>query len=109
MAAVGAAALLLLPFVVFKANRIVPGDARSLLQVLPLWAALACEATLIVVAVAALAACDGRVRLAAALLGVVVVALAVAAAGDALTPAGQQGGAGRARQRLLGAADRAWA
>ncbi|MFI4914861.1 MAG: hypothetical protein ACHQAR_06695, partial [Steroidobacterales bacterium] len=68
VAAVGAAALIGLPFVVFKANRILPGDARSLLQVLPIWAALACDATLIVVAAAALAASDGRVRLAAALL-----------------------------------------
>ncbi len=90
VAAVGAAALIGLPFVVFKANRILPGDARTLLQVLPIWAALACDATLLVVAAVALAASNGRVRLAAALLGLVVVALAVAAAGNALTPAGNK-------------------
>ena len=33
--AAGAAALLCLPFVLFKANRILPGDPRGLLQVLP--------------------------------------------------------------------------
>ena len=77
-----------LPFVVFKANRILPGDACTLLQVLPIWAALACDATLLAVAAVRACASNGRVRLAAALLGLVVVALAVAAAGNALTPAG---------------------
>ncbi|MGC2462020.1 MAG: ABC transporter permease [Steroidobacteraceae bacterium] len=79
-----------LPFVVFKSNRIVPGDPRGLLEVLPMWAALACHATLILVAIVALGVCNARGRLAAALLGVVVVALAVAAAGNALTPAGNK-------------------
>ena len=37
VAAVGAAALLWLPFVVFKLNRILPGDARTLAQVVELW------------------------------------------------------------------------
>jgi osmoprotectant transport system permease protein len=88
VAALGAAALLCLPFVVFKANRILPGDARSLLQVLPSGAALACYAALLVVGIGALALTDGRIRLAAALFGILVVALAVAAAGNALTPPG---------------------
>jgi len=90
VAGLGAAAWIGLPFVVFKANRILPGDARSLLQVLPIWAVLACDLTLMLVAAAALTAGDGRVRLAAALLGIVVVALAVAAAGNVLTPAGNK-------------------
>ena len=55
-----------------------------------MWAALACHATLILVAIGALGVCNARGRLAAALLGVVVVALAVAAAGNALTPAGNK-------------------
>jgi osmoprotectant transport system permease protein len=90
LAAAGAAALVFLPFVVFKANRIVPGDPRSLLQVLPAWGAFACEAALLLAALAALAVSNARVRLAAALVGVVALALAVAAAGDALTPAGSK-------------------
>jgi len=83
---VGVAALLILPFVVFKANRIVPGDARSLLQILPLWAALAFYAVLVVVAITALGVASARVRLAVALVGVAAVALVIGAAGDALTP-----------------------
>ncbi len=88
--AAGAAALAFLPFVVFKANRIVPGDPRGLLQVLPLWAALACYACLILVAIVALGVSNARVRLCAALLGIFAVAAAVAAAGNALTPAGDK-------------------
>jgi osmoprotectant transport system permease protein len=90
LAAVGAAALLLLPFVVFKANRIVPGDPRSLSQVLPAWATFACGAPLALAAVVAVAMRDARLRLAAALLGLVAVALAGAAVADALTPAGNR-------------------
>jgi osmoprotectant transport system permease protein len=83
---VGAAGLLLLPFVDFKANRILPGDPRDLAQVLPLWAALGCQATLAAVAAVALLAANAPLRLAAALAGVVVVAAALAAAANALTP-----------------------
>ena len=90
LSAVGALALLLLPFVVFKANRIVPGDPRTLVQVLPAWAAFGCYALLLAVALIALAVGDARVRLVAALAGVVVVALAAAAAGNALTPPGNR-------------------
>jgi osmoprotectant transport system permease protein len=86
----GALALLLLPFVVVKANRIVPGDARSLLQVLSAWQALACLVPLALAALAALWAANAPLRLGAALLGVAVVALAVAHAGDALTPPGNK-------------------
>ena len=85
--AAGAAALVFLPFVVFKANRIVPGDPLGLLDVLPHWAGLGCQASLILVAIAALGVANARGRLAAALLGILVVAAAVAAAGNALTPA----------------------
>jgi osmoprotectant transport system permease protein len=90
LSAAGAAALMLLPFVLVKANRIVPGDPHALGEVLPAWGALACEAALLLSAVVALGVADARVRLAAALLGVVALALAVAAAGDALTPPGNK-------------------
>jgi len=90
LSAAGAAALMLLPFVLVKANRIVPGDPHAFGEVLPAWGALACEAALLLSAVVALGVADARVRLAAALLGVVALALAVAAAGDALTPPGNK-------------------
>lgn len=90
LVAVGAAALTFLPFIVFKANRIVPGDARGLLDVLPLAPALACVAALAMIAVIASRIANARVRLAAALLGVIIVALAAAAAGNLLTPAGNK-------------------
>ena len=73
---VGAAGLLLLPFVAFKANRILPGDPRALAQVLPVWAALGCWTTLAAVAAAALLVANAPLRLTAAL----------AAAANALTP-----------------------
>ena len=83
---VGAAGLLLLPFVAFKANRILPGDPRGLAEVLPTWAALGCWATLAAVASVALLAANAPLRLAAALAGIVVTAMALAAAANALTP-----------------------
>jgi osmoprotectant transport system permease protein len=83
---VGAAGLLLLPFVTFKANRIVPGDPRGLAEVLPTWAVLGCWATLAAVAAAALLAANAVLRLAGALAGIVVTATALAVAANALTP-----------------------
>jgi osmoprotectant transport system permease protein len=88
LSAVGAAALLFLPFVAFKQNRIVPGDPLSLAEVLPAWAAFLCQMVLALVAAAALGISNARIRLGAALLGVIVLALAVAAAGNTLTPPG---------------------
>lgn len=90
LTAAGAAALIFLPFVVFKSNRIVPGDPWGLLAVLPGVAGFACLAALAVAAIAALGIANARVRLVAALLGILVVALAVAEAGNALTPAGNK-------------------
>ncbi|HVS75624.1 MAG TPA: ABC transporter permease [Steroidobacteraceae bacterium] len=83
---VGAAGLVLLPFVYFKANRIVPGDPLGLAQVLPAWAALGFRATLAAVAAVALLAANAPLRLAAGLAGIVAIAMALAAAANALTP-----------------------
>jgi osmoprotectant transport system permease protein len=85
-ALLGAVAFML-PFVVFKANRIVPGHARALGEVLPAWAAAGFDATLVLAVLVALFVASAPLRLLASLLGVVVVALAVAAAANALTPA----------------------
>jgi osmoprotectant transport system permease protein len=86
----GAAALIWLPFVVFKSNRIVPGEPRTMHEVLPLWGALGVQALLLGAAAVGLGVADARRRLAAALAGIVVLALAVAAAANALTPPGNK-------------------
>jgi osmoprotectant transport system permease protein len=86
----GGVALSTLPFVLFKANRIVPGQARALAELLPAWGTLAFAAALAVAALAALAGRSALARLAAALLGIVALALAVAAASRALTPPGDK-------------------
>ncbi len=90
LAAAGALAAIFLPFVLYKANRIVPGDPHALAQVLPAPGAWACQAILMLAALTALAVANARARLAAALLGIAAIALAVAAAGDALTPLGNR-------------------
>lgn len=83
-------ALIFLPFVVFKANRIVPGDPHGLLEVLPAWRVAATLAVLAAIGIASLVISNARVRLMAALIGVVVVAMALAASADVLTPAGNK-------------------
>jgi osmoprotectant transport system permease protein len=86
----GTAALLLLPFVVFKANRIVPGDPRGFFEAIPWLLASACALALAGSAAVAVSGARARVRLAAALIGLVALAIAVAAAGSALTPPGNK-------------------
>jgi osmoprotectant transport system permease protein len=86
----GIAAFAVLPFVVFKANRIASGDARSLFAVLPAGYALTTTAIVALVAATAAGVANARIRLIAALVGVVVVALTLGAAADALTPAGNR-------------------
>ena len=90
VSAVGAAAVLWLPFVVFKPNRILPGDPHALAQVLPPTAAVGCLLALALVALAALGVANAWLRLGAALLGLIVVAAAVATVGNLLTPAGNK-------------------
>src|SRR5205823_506423 len=55
LTALGAAALVLLPFVVLKPNRILPGEPVAMLAALPGWGAFACQAILALAARAALA------------------------------------------------------
>ncbi len=88
--AVGAPALAFLPFVVFKQNRILPGDALSLYAALPPPAAYGCLAALIVTAITALFVRQARIRFGVALLGIVILAAAVAAAGNGLTAVGNR-------------------
>ena len=90
LTAAGAVALIGLPFVIFKSNRIVPGEPRGMHEVLPLWGALGLQFVLLGDAAVALGVADARRRLVAALAGIVVLALAVAAAANALTPPGNK-------------------
>jgi osmoprotectant transport system permease protein len=89
LTAAGAAALFL-PFVLFKANRILPGEPHHMLDTLSPTAAVGLCVALALVAIAALGVADARIRLGVALLGLIAVALAAAAAGDALTPLGNK-------------------
>ena len=84
------AAVAWLPFVVFKANRIASGSARSLFEVLPFGTALAVAGIVTVVAAIAVGVASPRSRLVAATLGVGVVAFALAAAAAGLTPPGNR-------------------
>jgi osmoprotectant transport system permease protein len=88
LAVFAAAALAFLPFVLFKANRIVPGVPRELTDVLPMSTALAVIGAVVLASLTAIGSANSLLRLATALLAVAIVSLAVAAAGDALTPAG---------------------
>ncbi|MBS0373092.1 MAG: ABC transporter permease [Proteobacteria bacterium] len=90
LAATGAVALALLPFVVFKANRIATGEARGLLNVLPPGAALGLLGTLGVAAAAQLWRSGARLRLATALAALAALLAALALAADRLTPAGDR-------------------
>ena len=87
---VGVSAALLFPWVLYKSNRVLPGVPRDLIDVLP--GADVMIGTVLMVGVAAIATfCSGaRLRLAAALLGLAVVAFTLAAASDALTPQGNR-------------------
>jgi len=86
----GALALLLLPFVDLKPNRILPGNPRLLHQVLPLAAAIAAYALLGAAGAVALLVANARVRILAAVLGLIVIGWALASGADALTPPGNR-------------------
>ena len=90
LSGVGAVALIWLPFAVFKQNRIVPGDALGLFAAVPAPVAFVCLAALFLAALTALTARHARLRFAAALLGIILLATAIAAAGDSLTPPGNR-------------------
>jgi osmoprotectant transport system permease protein len=90
LGAVVIAAIAWLPFVDFKASRIASGQPRSLFDSLPTRWALAAVASFVLCAAAATFAANIRARLVGALFGVAAVAIAVAAAADALTPPGNR-------------------
>ncbi len=82
-------ALALLPLIVFKENRIVPGVPRALHDLMPA-AAFALYFTLSVAAAVAVFVQNPRIRLLVALIGMAVLAVSIAAAANALTPDGNR-------------------
>lgn len=88
LCALGAAALLFLPFMLFKANRILPGMPHSLFATLPSATALIVLSVLLAAGGVALFVADGRIRLAAALLALLALAIALHLGANALTPRG---------------------
>lgn len=87
VAAIMAIALLAAPFVTYRANRIVGGEPRGLLDALPLWVALALAVLMLAIAMAALIIRRPSVRLAAAAGGLAMLLPAVGWAAHFVTPA----------------------
>jgi osmoprotectant transport system permease protein len=88
IAAIAAYAAFLAPFATFRANRIVPGQARSILEALPATAGPLLMAIVIVAALIALFRTPLVPRLAASVVALAALALLVGVAGTFLTPAG---------------------
>lgn len=83
-------ALLFAPLMTFRANRIVPGEARMPWEALPAPAGLLFGAILLAAAVVALLKTGPRLRLAAAVAALVALFVFAGIAGDHLTPAGDR-------------------
>ncbi|WP_196260771.1 ABC transporter permease [Pelagibacterium limicola] len=81
-----AVAGLFLPFVIFKANRIVPGEGVPLWAALPVWAAIAALVGLGSVLVIAMLRVRGELKLAASGAGLLAVVLLIGLAADTMSP-----------------------
>jgi osmoprotectant transport system permease protein len=90
LTAIATAGLAALPFVVLKANRILPGEARALTSVLDSPTLLVFCATLLATASVALRVGNPRWRLLTAIAATAVVAMTLAEAADVLTPPGNR-------------------
>jgi osmoprotectant transport system permease protein len=88
IAALAAYAALLAPFATFRANRIVPGQARSILEALPATSGPLLLAIIVIAALVALFKTPLPARLAASAVALVALALLIGVAGTFLTPAG---------------------
>ena len=78
------------PFVLFRANRIVPGKAIGLLDALPGWELSIVGVVLVAAAAMAVARLQPRFRLLISLAALGALALAIGDAADFLTPAGDK-------------------
>ena len=88
IAAIVAYGALLAPFATFRANRIVPGEARSILEALPGWASILLFAILAIAGIVALVKTPALTRLGAAVAALVALAVLVGTAAIYLTPEG---------------------
>ncbi|MDX8464118.1 ABC transporter permease [Mesorhizobium sp. VK23B] len=88
IAAIVAYATLAASFATFRANRIVPGQARSILEALPQALGVLLLAILIVGGIVALLRTPLVLRLAASVVALVALAILIGVAGGFLTPAG---------------------
>lgn len=88
IAAISAYAAFAAPFATFRANRIVPGQARSILEALPATTGALLLAIIIVAALIALFRTPLVLRLAASAVALAALALLIGVAGTFLTPAG---------------------
>ncbi|RUW61664.1 ABC transporter permease [Mesorhizobium sp. M7A.F.Ca.US.008.03.1.1] len=88
IAAISAYAAFAAPFATFRANRIVPGQARSILEALPATTGALLLAIIVVAALIALFKTPLVLRLAASVAALAALALLIGVAGTFLTPAG---------------------
>ncbi|UVK37336.1 ABC transporter permease [Mesorhizobium sp. AR10] len=88
IAAIVAYAAFLAPFATFRANRIVPGEARSILEALPSAISPLLLAIVVVAALIALLKTPLVLRLAASVVALAALALLIGVAGSFLTPEG---------------------
>ncbi|MER9354390.1 ABC transporter permease [Mesorhizobium sp. M0514] len=88
IAAIVAYAAFLAPFATFRANRIVPGQARSMLEALPATIGPLLLAVVVVAAIVALLKTPLVLRLAASVVALAALAILIGVAGTFLTPAG---------------------
>ncbi|CDX31999.1 putative transporter subunit: permease component of ABC superfamily [Mesorhizobium sp. ORS 3359] len=88
IAAIVAYAALAAPFATFRANRIVPGQARSILEALPPALGMVLLAMVIAAAIVALLRTPLILRLAVSVVALVALSVLIGTAGGFLTPAG---------------------
>jgi osmoprotectant transport system permease protein len=88
IAAISAYAAFAAPFATFRANRIVPGQARSILEALPATTGTLLLAIIVAAALVALFRTPLMLRLAASVVALAALALLIGVAGTFLTPAG---------------------
>ena len=88
IAAIAAYAALVAPFATFRANRIVPGQARSILEALPPVLGMLLVAIVMAGAVVALLRTPLILRLAASVIVLVALSVLIGVAGGFLTPTG---------------------
>ncbi|MER9847152.1 ABC transporter permease [Mesorhizobium sp. M0106] len=88
IAAISAYAAFAAPFATFRANRIVPGESRSILESLPATVGPLLMAIVVAAALIALLKTPLVLRLAASVVALAALALLIGVAGSFLTPAG---------------------